>query len=92
MRNSMIDKGLLRDGVAPSYFIEGMLSNVPNDQFAGSYQDVWVKCFNWIVRADRTKLTTASGLDPLVHDASPVCWPPGSFQTFTAALKGYWES
>ena len=31
MRNSMIEKKLLADGVAPSYFIEGMLSNVPND-------------------------------------------------------------
>jgi hypothetical protein len=29
--------------VAPSYFIEGMLSNVPNDKFTGDYGDIWVE-------------------------------------------------
>ena len=36
MRNTMIEKGLLAEGVAPSYFIEGMLYNVPNEKFTGS--------------------------------------------------------
>jgi hypothetical protein len=27
---------------------------VPNDNFTGSYQDMWVNCFNWIVKADET--------------------------------------
>jgi hypothetical protein len=62
MRNSMIEKGLLADGVAPSYFIEGMLWNVPNDKFTGDYQDMWVACFNWIVAADETKLACANDL------------------------------
>jgi hypothetical protein len=92
MRNSMIDKGLLADKIAPSYFIEGMLYNVPNDKFTGSYEDMWVACFNWIVTADETKLTTASGLHWLVRDNSSVCWSSANFHTFTAALKKYWES
>lgn len=92
MRNSMIEKGLLADRVAPSYFIEGMLYNVPNDKFTGSYQDMWVECFNSVVTADATELTTASGLHWLVRDNSSVCWPSANFHTFTAALKKYWES
>lgn len=92
MRNSMIEKGLLADKVAPSYFIDGMLYNVPNDKFTGSYQDMWVECFNSVVTADETKLTTASGLHWLVRDNSSVCWPSANFHTFTAALKNYWES
>jgi hypothetical protein len=92
MRNSMIEKGLLADKVAPSYFIEGMLYNVPNDKFTGSYQDMWVECFNSVVRADETKLTTASGLHWLVRESSSVCWPSADFHTFTTALKKYWES
>jgi hypothetical protein len=62
MRNTMIEKGLLADGVASSYFIEGMLANAPNDKFTGDYQDMWVECFNWVVTADETKLATASDL------------------------------
>lgn len=60
MRNTMIGKRLLANGVAPSYFIEGMLYNVPNDSFAGTYQQTWINCFNHIVRADREKLVCAN--------------------------------
>jgi len=55
MRNRMIDAGVLAKGITPSYFIEGMLSNVPNDKFEGSYQDAWAKCFNWLVTTDAYK-------------------------------------
>ncbi len=92
MRNSMIEKGLLAEKVAPSYFIEGMLYNVPNNKFTGSYQNMWVECFNWVVTADETKLTTASGLHWLVRDNSSVCWSSANFRTFTTVLKNYWES
>jgi hypothetical protein len=92
MRNSMIEKGLLADGVAPSYFIEGMLWNVPNDKFTGEHQDMWVACFNWIVTADETKLACANDLYWLIRENSAVCWPSANFHTFTAALKKYWES
>ena len=92
MRNTMIEKGLLAYGVAPSYFIESMLSNVPNDKFAGDYGDMWVECFNWAVTADESKLATASDLHWLVRENASVCWPSANFHAFTAALKGYWES
>ena len=92
MRNSMVEKKLLSDGVAPSYFIEGMLSNVPNDKFSGDYVDMWVACFNWLVTADTTKLMTGSCLHWLIRDNSNVCWPTTNFNTFTRALKNYWES
>lgn len=92
MRNSMIEKGLFEDGVAPSYFIEGMLYNVANEHFSGTYQDMWVKCFNAVISADATTFTTASRMHWLVRDGSSVCWPSGNFQRFMAALKRYWES
>jgi hypothetical protein len=92
MRNTMIGKGLLAVGVAPSYFIEGMLYNVPDNKFGGSYQDTWIECFNHIVTADRDKLVTANYMHWLVRDNSPTSWPVASFNTFTAALKNYWES
>jgi len=92
MRNAMIEKKLLADGVAPSYFIEGMLSNVPNDKFTGDYGDMWVACFNWIVAADESNLATGSDLHWLVRDNTNVCWPSANFHIFTAALKKYWES
>ena len=42
MRNRMIDDKYIADGVAPSYFLEGMLWNVPSDKFVQSYEDSFV--------------------------------------------------
>ena len=92
MRNRMIEEGLLADGVAPSYYLEGMLYNVPDDKFAGTYTNMWVECFNHIVTADRRKLLCANRLHWLVQDGSPTSWPVANFNTFTAAAKKYWES
>lgn len=91
MRNTMIENGLLVDGVAPSYFIEGMLWNVPKDKFTGSFGDMWVACYNWVVTADETKLACANDLYWLIRENSPVCWSSTNFHTFMAALKEYWE-
>ncbi|HEY5238327.1 MAG TPA: nucleotidyltransferase [Rhizomicrobium sp.] len=91
MRNAMLKKGLLADRVAPSYFIEGMLYNVPDDQFGGTYVDTWVRCLNWIVTAERDKLLCANRLHWLVRDNTPTSWPVANFQTFIAAAKKFWE-
>ena len=90
MRNTMIAKGLLAHGVAPSYFIEGMLYNVPDDKFGGTYQQTWINCFNHIVTADREKLVCANYMHWLVRDSAPTSWPITNFNSFTAALKKYW--
>jgi hypothetical protein len=92
MRNAMIEKGLLAEGTAPSYFIEGMLYSVANEKFKGTYGNIWVECFNSTVTADKTKLTCANGLNWLVQDGTPTSWPVANFDAFTAAAKNYWES
>lgn len=92
MRNTMIEKGFLSDGVAPSYFIEGLLWNVPSDKLTGDYGDMFVACYNWIVAAEEAKLACANDLYWLVRDNSAVCWPSVDFRAFIAALKKFWES
>ena len=39
MRSRLMDYGILVAGSAPSYSIEGLLYNVPNDKFGKSYGD-----------------------------------------------------
>jgi hypothetical protein len=91
MRNAMVSDGFFAEGVAPSYFLEGMLYNVPNDKFVGNHIDMWIKCFNWIVTAERDDLVCANSLHWLVRDGTPTSWPVASFNAFTAAAKKYWE-
>ncbi len=92
MRNTLIQKKLLAEGIAPSYFIEGMIYNVPNDKFVDTYQQTWINCFNYIVMAKREDFVTANYMHWLVRDGTPTSCPVANFNTFTAALKKYWES
>lgn len=91
MRNRMIDDGSIADGVAPSYFIEGMLWNVPENHFGGSFEDSFVNTFNWVSKADKTKLACANDLFWLVRDNVHNCWPPANFDEYLAAAKQYWN-
>ena len=91
MRNHMIDDGYIADGVAPSYFLEGMLWNVPADKFVQSYEDSFVNTFNWVLNADKTKLACANDLYWLVRENSNVCWSTADFDTYLAAVQRYWN-
>ena len=71
----MIADGRLAQKVAPSYFLEGLLYNVPNDLFGKSYSDTFVKAINWINNCpDRSKLVCANDMYYLLHPTSPVTW------------------
>jgi hypothetical protein len=91
MRNRMISDGTLADGIAPSYFIEGMLYNVPNDKFGTSYQDSFVNCFNWIANADETQLTCANRLHWLVRAGESTSWRPDHFKNYINATREFWN-
>lgn len=50
------------------YVLEGMLWNVPTDEFVQSYGDSFVNTSNWVFGADKTKLACANELYWLVRD------------------------
>ena len=92
IRNRMVDDGTIQAGVAPSYFIEGMLWNVPPALFNGTYDQAFCNSFNWIIQADANKLTCASDLHWLVRNAPHVCWPEGLFNAYLTAMSNYWTN
>ncbi len=92
IRNRMIEDNWLSEGVAPSYFLEGMLYNVPSDLYGGSYQDTVVNCFNYLTGlSDTSKLTCANGIHWLLRPGHPVCWAPEQHAIFMEAFKEYWQ-
>lgn len=91
MRNRLIEDGHLKDGVAPSYFVEGMLWNVPDDNFGVSYASSWVNAFNWLIKADETKLACANDLHWLIRENSHVCWSSANFNNFLSTASKYWD-
>lgn len=91
MRNRMVEDGYLMDGVAPSYFIEGMLWNVPDSKFGTSFEDSFVNSFNWVNDSDKAQLACANDLYWLIREGGGNCWKPVDFETYISAVKKYWN-
>ena len=89
MRNYMTERKQLTEGVAPSYFIEGMLYNVPNDKFGTSYEDTFVNTFNFLSGADRSTFKCANGIQMLLGNTQ-VTWRAENCLTYLEALKALW--
>jgi hypothetical protein len=88
LRNKMIADGDIKDGLAPSYFLEGLLYNVPIAQFGGTYTENFNDTLDWLVAADRSEFVCANGLYYLLHPTSPVTWRAESCATLlNAATK-----
>jgi hypothetical protein len=91
MRSKLVDDGTLAPGSAPSYFIEGLLYNVPNEKFGTSYGGTFVAAVNWILSADRTKFVTPSGQHYLARDGAPECWPCWNCDRFIDEIVKLWK-
>ena len=70
----MIDCGFIEDGLAPSYFLEGMLSNVPTQNFVSSRQQTFENYMHWLQTAPTESMTCANGIHYLLRDGHSVCW------------------
>jgi hypothetical protein len=89
MRTKLAEDGVLEAKTAPSYYLEGLLYNVPDDQFTTDYEDCFVNAINWIqkpIRANsyvRTSNTIFSRTIPLLlrlkQIAKPFSMPPSTF-------------
>lgn len=87
----MVDRNLLQRGVAPSYFIEGMLHNVPDDRFGGRLADAFAATFNVIDGSDRSTFRCANGIHALLG-SSQASWASADCQTFLDCLRRLWSN
>ena len=91
MRNRMGSTGYLADGLAPSYFLEGMLWNVPAERFHTSYQSCFIQALAWLDACESDKLSCANDLHWLLREGPSVCWRKAHFDTFRAAARRFWN-
>jgi len=91
MRNRLVTDGVLNPGVAPSYFIEGMLWNVPNELFGASYSATVQACMAWLKKAERKDLACANDLYYLIRDDADVCWNDADFVAFFDGVVKLWN-
>lgn len=92
LRGKLVDDGILKAGIAPSYFLEGLLYNVPDDKFDTSYQDCFINAMNWIQKeADKSNLVCASEQYYLLWDNTHTSWPKANCGAFLNAAIKLWN-
>ncbi|WP_208180035.1 nucleotidyltransferase [Sinorhizobium medicae] len=92
MRNAMIERGYIANGVAPSYFLEGMLYNVPNATFGMSYGSTFARSLDWLATCDTSTMVCANEQYKLFHPTSPVTWRIERFREFLTQAHRFWEN
>ncbi len=92
LRTRLVDNGLLRPGLAPSYYLEGLLYNVPSDRFNTSYQECFFNALSWIQsEAKKSDLVCANEQYYLLRDGYHTCWPPAAADEFLHAAVRLWN-
>ncbi len=92
MRSWLVAAGAIEDGCAPSYYIEGLLYNVPKDKFGKNYGDTFVAAINWIRQCKREDLKCASERHWLVRDGRLTSWPTANYDKFLGAIISLWNN
>jgi hypothetical protein len=90
-RQRMIEDGYIEAGIAPSYYLEGLLYNAPNNCFGTSYADSMVACINWLYAADRSNFLCANEQYPLLDGNPDVTWRSPQCTTFLQGIVALWR-
>jgi hypothetical protein len=88
LRNTLIEKKVIEDGLAPSYFIEGLMYNVPKEYFGGTEQLNFRDVLNYVLATDRDKFVSANEQFKLLGNGN-VTWPPANCQKFLNVVKAF---
>ena len=93
MRSKLIEDGLIAKGSAPSYYVEGLLYNVPNEKFVGDYQDIFLNILKWLYETDdRSDFVCGNEQYYLLRNNSHTCWASADGDSFVDAAIKLWNS
>jgi hypothetical protein len=92
MRRFLEESDILQKGVAPSYFLEGMLYNVPLEAYAPTLQQSLYNCLNWLGSCDKDQLVCANRQYWLLRGDASVTWNADKMQQYLVAVAGLWDN
>lgn len=89
-RNQLVKDNRLSEGCAPSYFIECLMYNVPDDEFKGSEFDIFHNSLVWIRNTNINNTICQNGVTNIFGSESTQ-WNIENFRMFKNALVLQWD-
>lgn len=94
-RNRILENNNKLNGRFPSYFIEGLLYNVPDNKFSSSYQDTFVNVVNWLndnLPNDDVENFVCQNKMNYLFGISSVQWNVADAREFVSQLITLWNN
>lgn len=92
IRNRLVDEWLISDGVAPSYFVENLLYNVPSGHYHTSdLQERYEEILEYLEGTDLESFTEQCQMYPLFDGDDPDRWDTDDAELFIQSLRELWE-
>ena len=89
-RNHLVENHAIRDGTAPSYFIECLLYNVPDDLFRPKLGQSYCDIVEYLTAASLRQFKCQNGVRELFGPSRDL-WNIDEAQKFIRALRRLWE-
>lgn len=90
-REYLIDNQKISNDLAPSYFIEGLIYNVPNKEFGTNFNKTVYNILYWLNNADYSNFVCPNE-QLLLFGNSPEQWSEQNARAFLSALIGAWNN
>lgn len=89
-RNHLVESHAIRDGTAPSYFIECLLYNVPDDLFRPRLVQSYSGIIDYLVATELQRFKCQNGVRELFGPSRDL-WSVDNAQKFVQALGQLWK-
>ena len=94
VRTYLVNNQVIAEDIAPSYFLECLLYNVPNRYFKSSYQETYQGILDWLVNSflyGNYQKFLCQNEQMLLFDSTPEQWALKDSITFLGVLAKLWE-
>ena len=91
IRNYLKENHYIPDNLAPSYFLECLLYNVPDRYFGGNFQKMFCNVVNWLAKATLNNFVCQNEQLPLFGN-TPEQWSIDSATEFIQELIELWNN
>jgi hypothetical protein len=89
-RTYLVDRGVIPADLAPSYFLECLLYNVPDDKFGTNLQSTFREVITWLLKADFSRFV-CQNRQLLLFGSSPEQWSKDRAYRFLKAMVELWN-
>jgi len=91
IRSYMVDRGQINGDLAPSYFLECMVYNVPSDQFESSLGNIFCNLVNWLAKQNMDGFVCQNE-QCMLFGPHPDQWSKDKATQFLNAAASLWNN